>query len=1130
MERSVREILYDALRDLTEEQFKDFKWKLRVCNYEGQGTIPWGELEAADRRVVVDLLYGCYGEDNTCISVSLEVLGRINARSVAGKVQRVLELTPRATAEDYRLEYRNDLKEKFQTMKDQNSLPGEFVLLKERYSKLIILDHHRPEKEREHEIMTSGWKHNQVMRDRDSCSITIQTLFQPDKSGLIPDIVVLQGAAGIGKTMTARKIMLDWACGELYPDLFDYVFYIHCRGMNFGTEEKSLADVILRQGANKDAIKGMLRNPQKLLFVIDGFDELRFSIDQPEDCLCSNPWKKASTSVLLSSLFRKTLLPKSRLIITTRPTALEKLHLLLGRSRYAEILGFSPEDRREYFHRFFPNKEQAEKAFRVVKQNETLFTMCFVPITCWIICTVMKQQLDRGEDLVQSSNTVTAIYMLYLSSLFKPSKNHGKELVQRNLRGLCSLAADGIWKREILFCEEEIQKYGLDQEDSLPLFLNENIFKRDLECICTFSFIHLSFQEFFAALSYVLEEEDSLSPYQDVATLLEIYSTSRHDLALTVRFLFGLVNEEQRMRDLKKKFGWKISPKIKELLLQWVKNVTKTGILCNKEILQDKRISCLSGIPEVGCLLYETQDQDFLKSSLDHVTSIELDAFYITDMDIVSTSFCLKNCHNLEILDIEWKHRLSYFTLTADGCEELSRVLITNQTLVHLDLSENTLEDSGTKRLCEALRHPDCKLQSLSLFNCNIKAASWRDLSSVLSTNQNLTNLLLYYNELRDSGLKLLCEGLKHPNCRLERISEYLRLSTCKLTAGCCKELSQVLITNHTLVNLDLSENKLGNSGTEQLCEALRHPACQLQNLNLENCYISAASCGYLSSVFSTNQNLMALHLSKNKLRDSGLKLLCKGLKHPDCRLQTIGFDGCQLTATCCEDLSSVLCSNQSLEKLDLSGNKLGDRGMKLLCGALKHPSSHLQQLWLRDCELSSACCEDLSSALSTNQTLSNLELGGNELGDLGLKLLCDGLKHPNCRLQKLGLYSCGLSEACCEDLASVLSTNQTLTDLVLNDNPLGDSGLRLLCKGLKHPNCSLQKLSLSLCRLTGACCGDLASLLSTSQRLTDLSLYDLELGESETSILREGLKHPNCKLQNLFIFTKRGIERKNSF
>ncbi|XP_066475753.1 NACHT, LRR and PYD domains-containing protein 12-like [Tiliqua scincoides] len=593
MDNSVREILYNALQELLEDQFKEFKWRLR--NLDHKRKIPAAQLEKADKMDIVDLLCSFYGEDNAG-NVCIGVLEALHLKGAAGNLR-----------ED-------------------------------------IWNDHRPKEAREHEIMTSGWQHAQIMRNRDSQSITIPTLFKPDKCGLVPDTVVLQGAAGIGKTMTARKIMLDWACGELYQGMFDYIFYIHCREMNLNKKQSSIADLLFKQLPSEDAIRELLKNPQKLLFVIDGFDELRFCIDQPEDHLCNNPWKKQSVTIVLSSLFRRKMLPESRLLITTRPTALEKLSLLLGRSRYAEILGFSPEDRREYFHKFFPNKDQAEKAFRVAQQNETLFTMCFVPIVCWIICTVLKEELNGSEDLVQSSNTITAVYMRYLLTLLKPLKSQGKGLLRTNLRGLCSLAMDGIWKRQILFGEEVMQKYGLDQEDSLPLFLNENIFKRDIECICAYSFIHLSFQEFFAALSYVLEEEeDAMSlekRIQHVRTLLESYRTSRHDLVLTIRFLFGLLNEEKRMKGLKKRLGWKMSQSVKELLLQWVKDTTKAKIVCG-----------FSYKPELFGFLFEIQDEYFLNSSLNHVTEVKLSRIVLTEMEEVILAFCLKNCHHLEVLD-----------------------------------------------------------------------------------------------------------------------------------------------------------------------------------------------------------------------------------------------------------------------------------------------------------------------------------------------------------------------------------------------------------------------------------------------------------------------------------------------
>lgn len=493
---------------------------------------------------------------------------------------------------DFRLRYAHIVKETFQIWRDENSLPGEYDLLNNCYSKLIIIDHHRHEAERKHEIMSLGKKHSQVMRNRAHTSITIDSLFKPDKCKQIPQIVVLLGAAGIGKTVTMRKIMVDWASGELYQDRFDYVLYIHCRKMNL-CAERSIVDIMLPQWAKDDAYNEILRNeilrnPNKLLFIVDGFDELRFSLDQPEDHLCSDPRKKEPVDILLRSLLRKTVLPESYLIITTRPTALEKLHKCLECSRYAEILGFSEEDRRGYFHKFFQNENQAVQAFKLVQQNETLFTICFVPIVFWIVCTVIKQQLEREEDFPQMSKTLTAVYMLYLSSLLKSHNSEPKKRMANNLRRLCSLAANGIWKQEILFWEEELKKRDLDQVDSLPLFLNEIIFKRDLDCKCSSSFIHLSFQEFFAALLYLLNSEKQpcsllcatgqRGESGDMRALLHHYVALRPDLALTVRFCFGLLNEEKDMQNMRKHFGWKISPKIKKILLKWVKNNLKPKI------------------------------------------------------------------------------------------------------------------------------------------------------------------------------------------------------------------------------------------------------------------------------------------------------------------------------------------------------------------------------------------------------------------------------------------------------------------------------------------------------------------------------------------------------------------------
>uniref|UniRef100_A0A8C3H7G0 NACHT, LRR and PYD domains-containing protein 3 n=1 Tax=Chrysemys picta bellii TaxID=8478 RepID=A0A8C3H7G0_CHRPI len=847
----ISDLLLRALDNLSQEDLKRFKDKLSHSDFKGKGNIPRGRLENADRIDTKNLLMEFYSGD-AVVDVTIDVFTQIDLRESAAKLRE------------------------------------------------------EREKGKRHKVTVKPDSlHAEVMTERASSEVTLATLYKPDKDGHTPQVVVLLGAAGIGKTMTARKIMYDWAAGELYKEKFDYVFYINCREMNLLNEQGSVADMIFKSWLNTNApVNHILVNPEKLLFIIDGFDELRFSFDQPKDNLCTDPWEKKPMEIILSSLFRRTVVPESYLMITTRPAALEKLGQCLECSRYAEILGFSEAEREEYFHKFFGNENQARQALQFVKANEILFTMCFVPFICWIICTVLKQQLEKGETLTQTSKTVTGVYMLYLSSLVKPLSNNTKQHLHGNLRRLCSLAADGIWKQKILFEEEEIKKFGLDQENSLPLFLNENIFQKETDCECLYSFIHLSFQEFFAALLYVLAEDetaDSGIPKKDVKTLLENYGNSKNYLMLTVRFLFGLLNEE-RMKDLQEKFGCKLSPKIKADLLKWVQANQQTDLILpcvHEEIYQSYQL-------ELFHCVYEMYEEDFAVNALDHFTELKLNQNKFTQMDQRALSFCVKHCHSLESLCIYD----CTFSLE-DHEEKLPR----RQKWLYQELDRQTFSFS----LCLSVSCRFC--------DCHLTAACCEDFSSILGTKQTLVELCLAGNSLGESGVKLLCEGLKHANCKLQK----LRLGSCSLTAACCGDLSTILSTSQSLTVLELANNKLGDSGVQLLCEGLKHPDCKLQKLVLGHCDLTVVCCGDLSSVLSTSQTLTELGIRWNNLGDSGVKLLCEGLKHPNCKLQILQLSGCHFTAACCGDLASALSTNQTLTELILGEKTMDNSGVKQL-------------------------------------------------------------------------------------------------------------------------------------------------------------------------------------------------------
>ncbi|KAM9352410.1 LOW QUALITY PROTEIN: NACHT, LRR and PYD domains-containing protein 3-like [Symphorus nematophorus] len=308
-------------------------------------------------------------------------------------------------------------------------------------------------------------------------------------------------------------------------------------------------------------------------------------------------------------------------------------------------------------------------------------------------------------------------------------------------------------------------------------------------------------------------------------------------------------------------------------------------------------------------------------------------------------------------------------------------------------------------------------------------------------------NLFHCLNELNDRSL-------------VEEIQQSLvsgSLSTDFLSPAQWSALIFILLSSEK--DLDVFDLKTFSASEESLLRLL--PVVKASNKALlSGCKLSERSCEALSSVLSSQSStLRELDLSNNNLQDSGVNILSAGLESPHCTLQILRLSGCLITQEGCASLASALSSNPChLRELDLSYNHPGS-GVKLLSAGLKNPHWRLETLRFNFCGLSERHCEVIASALKSNPShLTELNLCGNELQDSGVKLLSAGLESPHCRLETLGLMNCSLSKISCASLASALKSNPShLTELDLWGNNLKASDVKLLCDLVESPHCRLE-------------------------------------------------------------------------
>ncbi|XP_036454476.1 NACHT, LRR and PYD domains-containing protein 1 homolog [Colossoma macropomum] len=627
-------------------------------------------------------------------------------------------------------EYREFVVDKCKTVEEYNSSPGEYMLLDERYVDLLMIQKHREVKERKQELCSKGQRLQKVLnsRNRDEYQRTsINQLFSPDDRGHVQKAVLLQANSGNGKSFTAQKIMLDWASGSLYADKFDFIFHLKCKELNV-TEDTSLEE-LLSYSIKPEQITEVLHSPGRLLFLIDGFDELK--LQKTTHTSLTDPRKTAPPKDILIALLQGKMLPKCFLLVTTRSTATPALSKLLKTPyRFIEILGFSEKGVEEYFQRFFKEEGGAfsRKAYECVKANQNLFTACVIPVICWIICTYIKERFQEGADLTSGLETTTSIYVNFVSTLLE---NHCQDLshpVRDLLKSLGQLAERGMLQHKVLFDETVEADVNVPP---LPMFLCKTPFRKIVHSRPKFmvGFIHLSFQEFFTALYYVmLDEDESL---RNIRNLLGITDhdkcdeTSAHGRNLNlqcspvIRFLCGLCNETVStayiMETETETYNLSVSPSIQTLLKKWILQV-----IADSGQIRDGKVG--EGIVFILHCLYELHEEDFVRKAMEAWEEIHLGITFLSTTDCWVLFYCLQCCEQIKNLNLG-----RCLGITADKLRMLQPAL---RRCEKLCLCLEELTDADANDLVLALGEGN----SLRYFRQHKGALSEQSVQSVLIT------------------------------------------------------------------------------------------------------------------------------------------------------------------------------------------------------------------------------------------------------------------------------------------------------------------------------------------------------------------------------------------------------------
>ncbi len=644
-------------------------------------------------------------------------------------------------------------------------------------------------------------------------------------------VILIEGAPGSGKSTLSWDICKRWGAGELFQE-YKAVILVQLRDLEVQAATQ-LADFLL---ADDDAMAELVASQiaackgEKVLFVLDGWNEL------PRNLRTKSLYRQLIDS------WNKPLLRKAAVIVTSRPISSGELHELV--SSRVEIIGFTPEELRQYFSECLSGDSHAVEALlERVEENPVVASSCYLPLNAAIIVHLF---LSGNRSLPTTVHGIFASLVLCCLARYQrirqgltgeaanlKSLDGLPENIREHFDQLCTLAFSGMMKNKVTFPSADLEALCIDTDVSALGLLQAVPSLVSHVVSVYYNFLHLQIQELLAAYHI-----SSLSGSEQISHFQKLFDQSR--FAAVFQFYAGITRFQSERKYLSKVAFLLPTRLIPTGIRDVITNMVRSG---NEQLLLSV-IRCLFEANDPSlCQFVASQ----LSSELDHrnITLSPLDCLsvgYFLSCVCTTTSgqftVELRNCS----ID---NHCCKFLMRGLSRCPT-SNTTVTGQ--LSLNLRSNRIHEEGAHYIAQVLRNSSI-VRKLDLWGNSIGGPGLQSIADALITNSSLVELELEW-------------------CSVEVTEENGPV------------LREMLRRNGTLEILNLSFNeKVSDTGAFFIAQGLEQNS-SLRELNLQCCRISDKGVESLGEALVENNSLKKLRLGANSgISERGLSVLTECLK-----------------------------------------------------------------------------------------------------------------------------------------------------------------------------------------------------------------------------------------------------------